>query len=95
MRWHETFNQSGFSRFINSSSGRFFRLIAGAGFLVVGYLFRDNPIGVLAMVWSIIPLSAAALDICYISAILGGPLSGAKIRDAQSPWLYSAVRKYR
>ncbi|MEN6507524.1 MAG: hypothetical protein ABFD63_01840 [Smithella sp.] len=79
----EKFNRSGFSRFINSSSGRFFRLVAGAGFLVVGYLFRDTPLGVIAMVWSIIPLSAAAFDICYVSAILGGPLSGAKIRDAQ------------
>jgi len=79
----EKFNRSGFSRFINSSSGRFFRLVAGAGFLVVGYLFRDNPLGVIAMVWSIIPLSAAAFDICYVSAILGGPLSGAKIREGQ------------
>ena len=79
----EKFNRSGFSRFINSSSGRFFRLVAGAGFLVAGYLFRDNPLGVIAMVWSIIPLSAAAFDLCYISAIMGGPLSGAKIRAGQ------------
>ncbi|PKN95625.1 MAG: hypothetical protein CVU43_24360 [Chloroflexi bacterium HGW-Chloroflexi-5] len=79
----EKFNRSGFSRFINSSSGRFFRLVAGAGFLVVGYLFRDNPLGVIAMVWSVIPLSAAAFDLCYVSAILGGPLSGAKIREGQ------------
>ena len=79
----EKFNQSGFARFINSPSGRIFRLVAGAGFLVVGYLFRDTPLGVIAMVWSIIPLSAAAFDLCYISAIMGGPLSGAKIRAGQ------------
>jgi hypothetical protein len=35
---------------------------------------------VLSMVWSVFPLSAGVLDICYISALLGGPLSGAKIR---------------
>jgi len=32
-------------------------------------------------VWSIFPLSAGVLDICYISASLGGPISGAKIRS--------------
>ncbi len=83
MRITQKFNRSGFSRFINSLSGRIFRLVAGAGFLVVGYLFRDRSLGVIAMVWSIIPLSAAVFDLCYLSAILGGPLSGAKIREGQ------------
>ncbi len=80
MRMHESFNHSGFSRFLNSPAGRIFRLVAGAGFLVVGWLFRDHLPGVLSMVWSVFPLSAGAFDICYISAVLGGPLSGAKIR---------------
>lgn len=79
----ETFNRSWFSRFINSSAGRVFRVVVGAGFLVVGYLFRDYPIGVFSMIWSVLPLSAGAFDLCYISAMLGGPLSGAKIRDKQ------------
>jgi hypothetical protein len=77
----EAFNRSWFSRFINSQAGRVFRLVAGTGFLVVGYLFRDHPLGVISMAWSALPLSAGALDLCYISAVLGGPLSGAKIRD--------------
>ncbi len=79
----EAFNRSGFSRFINSPAGRVFRLVAGAGFLVVGYLFRDQTLGVISMVFSILPLSAGAFDLCYVSAILGGPLSGAKIRELQ------------
>jgi len=79
----EAFNQSRFSRFLNSSAGRVFRLIAGTGFLVVGYLFRDHPLGVISMLWSVLPLSAGAFDICYVSAVLGGPLSGAKIREEQ------------
>jgi len=83
MRSAEVFNRSVFSRFINSSAGRVFRLVAGTGFLVVGYLFRDHPLGVISMVFSVFPLSAGAFDICYISAVLGGPLSGAKIREAQ------------
>jgi len=79
----EAFNRSGFSRFINSQAGRVFRLVAGMGFLVVGYLFRHHPLGVISMVYSVVPLSAGAFDICFISAVLGGPLSGAKIREAQ------------
>jgi hypothetical protein len=77
---HEAFNDSAFSRFINSRNGRIFRLVAGAAFLVVGYLYRQHALGVAAMVWSALPLSAGALDLCFISAVLGGPISGAKIR---------------
>jgi hypothetical protein len=79
----EAFNRSGFARFINSSTGRVFRLIVGMGFLVVGYLFRDQTLGVIAMVFSILPLSAGVFDLCYVSAVLGGPLSGTKIRELQ------------
>jgi len=78
--FEESFNRSSFSRFLNSPAGRIFRLAAGTGFLVVGYIYRGHALGVLSMVWSVFPLSAGALDICYISALLGGPISGAKIR---------------
>ena len=77
----EAFNRSGFSRFINSPAGRAFRLIAGATFVVVGYVFRHGTLGLLSMAWGVLPLSAGAFDLCYISAALGGPLSGARIRD--------------
>jgi len=80
MSWHEGFNRSGFSQFINSPAGRIFRVVAGTGFLVVGYLFRNHMLGVLSMIWSVLPLSAGFFDVCYISAVLGGPLSGARIR---------------
>ncbi len=77
----EAFNKSSFSHFINSLAGRIFRLIAGIGFLVIGYVYRDTTLGILSMVWSVLPLTAGAFDICYISAVLGGPFSGAKIRN--------------
>ena len=83
MNTAEAFNHSGFARFINSPGGRVFRLVVGAGFLVVGYLFRDQTLGVISMVFSALPLSAGAFDLCYVSAILGGPLTGAKIRESQ------------
>jgi hypothetical protein len=80
-RSEETFNRSGLSRFLNSPAGRIFRLAMGAGFLGIGYIYRSHALGVLSMAWGVFPLSAGAFDICYISALLGGPLSGAKIRD--------------
>jgi hypothetical protein len=79
-RFEEVFNRSGLSRFISSPAGRIFRWVAGAGFLVVGYVYRDHALGVLSKVWRVLPLSFSALDLCYVSALLGGPLSGANIR---------------
>ena len=83
MAWHEDFNRSPFSHFINSSEGRVFRVTAGAAFLVGGYFFRAHPLGLLSMLWSILPLTAGSFDLCYISAVLGGPLSGRTIRERQ------------
>jgi hypothetical protein len=80
MSARDTFNRSAFSQFINSSTGRVLRLVAGTGFLAVGYLYRDHSLGLLSMAWSVLPLSAGAFDLCYISALLGVPLSGAKVR---------------
>ena len=82
-RVSDAFNDSGFSRFINSGAGRAFRLIAGLGFLAIGVRLHDRALGVAALAWSVFPLSAGGLDLCYISGALGGPLSGATIREAQ------------
>jgi hypothetical protein len=79
----EVFNRSGFSRFLNGPAGRIFRVVVGLGFLVVGFVYRDHALGVLSMVWGVLALIAGALDVCFVSALLGGPLSGAKIRDKQ------------
>jgi len=84
-RFEEAFNRSGFSRFINSSAGRILRLVAGTGFLVVGYVYRGQVLGLVFVVLSAFPLLAGALDLCYISALLGGPISGGKIRGKYSP----------
>lgn len=83
MSLHESFNRSRFSKLINGAAGRAFRLAAGVAFLLVGYAYRAEPLGKAAMVWSLFPLTAGAFDICWISAALGGPLSGRKIRAAR------------
>jgi len=79
----EAFNWSGLSRFLNSPMGRAFRLVVGVAFILVGYAYRHHVLGVLSMIWGLLPLAAGAFDICFISALLGGQLSGAKIRDKQ------------
>lgn len=78
----QAFNRSGFSRFLNSPAGRLFRVVAGTGFLVVGLIFRTSPLGILSLAWSVLPLSAGLFDVCYISAALGGPFTGTKIRES-------------
>ena len=79
----ESFNQSGFSKFLNTMAGRILRLVMGIGFLVVGFIYRDHTLGIISMLWGLLPLSAGIFDICYVSAALGGPLSGRKIRSQQ------------
>lgn len=82
MTKYESFNKSNFSIFLNSPSGRILRLVVGIAFIVVGYVYRDHALGVISIIWGLLPLSAGALDICYVSAALGGPLSGKKIRSS-------------
>lgn len=80
MALHERFNRSAFSQVINSGAGRAFRVVAGLAFLAVGYMYRHQALGVASMVWGVFPLSAGVFDWCYISAMLGGPISGRAIR---------------
>jgi hypothetical protein len=71
----ESFAQSSFARFINSPPGRVARVLAGIALIAWGY--TDRSIG-LAVV-GLIPLAAGALDLCLISALLGGPLRGSDV----------------
>jgi hypothetical protein len=50
------------------------------GFIAVGFAYRDHALGLAAMGWGLLPLTAGGFDVCYISAALGGPFSGEKIR---------------
>lgn len=70
------FNASAFGRWINSPSGRVFRVVAGSAFAIAGLLNRQTKAGKAAMLWSLLPLSAGGLDLCWVSAALGGPLRG-------------------
>lgn len=78
------FNRSRFSRFLNSPAGRAFRIVAGAGFIAIGLIAiaAGQLIGIASLAWGVLPLTAGAFDVCYISAALGGPLRGKQIRSA-------------
>jgi hypothetical protein len=78
------FNATGFSRWVNGGRGRTFRLVVGLGWLVLGLAFIEQWWGVAAEVWSFFPLTAGIFDVCWISAALGGPLSGRTIRAGQA-----------
>ena len=81
----DKFNRTWLSRFLNSPGGRVFRFAAGIFWLVIGFLFIDHWFGLLSIAWGVFPLSAGALDVCYISVALGGPFSGKKIRSTYKP----------
>lgn len=80
----DRFNQTAFSRFINGGNGRIFRLAAGACFAGAGVILLPSPLGVGLLAWSVLPLSAGLFDVCWISAVLGGPLAGTRIRECQT-----------
>lgn len=80
----DRFNRTGLSRWVNSDPGRAFRLCAGAAFLTAGFLLRDSAAGIALMAWSAVPLSAGVFNLCWISAVLGGPVRSEAIRAQQA-----------
>jgi hypothetical protein len=60
----DTFNRGGLSRWVNSPAGRLFRVAAGLVFLGVGWAFHTHALGVLSMLWGVLPLTAGAFDVC-------------------------------
>jgi hypothetical protein len=76
----DRFNATGFSRWINGSSGRAFRFVAGVAWLAFAVAFRGHWWGIAAGLFGLLPLSAGIFDLCWVSAALGGPLRGETIR---------------
>ena len=76
----ESFGRSGFAKFINSPAGRIARLVVGFGVIIWGYVELDTGMGVVLIVIGLVPLIAGGLDLCLVSALLGGPIRGARVR---------------
>ena len=75
----ESFGRSRFARFVNSPAGRLARLVAGAGLIGWGYSQRGTATGLVLMAAGLVPLAAGTFNLCLVSALLGGPIRGARI----------------
>ncbi len=79
----ESFGRSGFARFINSPSGRILRVVVGILLIVYGYTQLPSGVGIVLIIIGLVPLAAGVFDLCLISALLGGPISGGKVRGGK------------
>jgi len=84
MSMAESFCQTGFARFVNSPTGRIARIVVGIGLIGWGYTQRGTTMGIVLMVVGVVPLAAGIFNWCLVSALLGGPISGAKIAKGAS-----------
>lgn len=75
----ESFGKSGFAQFVNSPAGRVARIVVGLALIGWGYGQRANSTGITLMVVGLVPLAAGTFHLCLVSALLGGPISGARI----------------
>lgn len=79
----ESFGRSGFARFVITPAGRIARMVVGIGLIVWGYTRLDTGMGFVLIGIGLVPLATGAFDLCLISALWGGPISGARIRGAK------------
>jgi len=75
----QSFAETGFARFMSSPAGRLLRVVVGLAIIGYGYTHRAETTGVVLMVVGLVPLAAGAFNWCLISALLGGPFSGARV----------------
>lgn len=79
------FGRTPVAQFFASAGGRLSRAVAGIALIGAGIALRDTGAGVPLMAVGVVPLAAGILDICLLSPILGGPLTGAAIRACRAP----------
>ncbi|MCC6735676.1 MAG: DUF2892 domain-containing protein [Bauldia sp.] len=79
------FGRTPLAQFFASAGGRIARAVAGIALIGAGIALRDTGAGVPLMVVGVVPLAAGILDVCLLSPLLGGPLSGSAIRACRVP----------
>jgi hypothetical protein len=67
--------------FMASRTGRWLRILAGAG-MVVGGLATGSARGGVVALAGLVPLLAGALDLCLLGPLFGHPIRGTGIRKA-------------
>jgi hypothetical protein len=73
------FADTSVARFVASPAGRIVRVVAGLLLIYAG-LLMGTAVGWGVVAIGLVPLSAGLLDLCYLSALLGGPIRGKQIR---------------
>ncbi len=81
----QSFAKTGFARFINSTTGRLARIIAGLILIIWGFTAESQTAEIMLIVIGLIPLAAGLLNICVISGLLGGPLSPKRMAQSIKP----------
>jgi hypothetical protein len=79
MSMAQSFGRSAFARFVNSPTGRVVRVVVGIALILWGYTRLGSSSGVVLIVVGLIPLLAGVFDLCLVSALLGGPISGSRV----------------
>ncbi len=79
----ESFGQTGFARFVNSPTGRIARILVGLILIGWGYFQSVGSASIILIVIGLVPLAAGVFHLCLISALLGGPISGARIAKSR------------
>jgi DUF2892 family protein len=80
MNLAQKFARTPFARFINSTPGRIARIVVGAVLVIWGCVHLDESGAVMFIIAGLVPLAAGTVDICLISPLVGGPISGEKVR---------------
>jgi hypothetical protein len=75
----ESFGRSRFAQLVNSPGGRLARIVVGIGLIGWGYTLRGGVMGVVLIVVGLVPFVAGTFNLCLISALLGGPISGKRV----------------
>jgi len=73
----ESFGRSTFARFMGSPAGRIVRLVGGVVLLALGWPLLPGAGGVALVLAGLAVLAAGVFNLCYLRALLGGPLRGA------------------
>jgi hypothetical protein len=72
-----------FVTFMNSTTGRIVRIVAGIALIAWGLLGLGGATGMVVAVIGLAPLLAGLFDFCLFAPLFSCPISGSKIRAAK------------
>jgi hypothetical protein len=73
-----------FVRFMASPAGRILRIVAGSAAIAWGLLAVGGSDGALIAAVGALPILTGVFNICVVGPLLGDPVSGSKVRAANS-----------